>query len=166
MREASTHLCFRPTTLLLTAAVACAAGLAPARAGEEPLVPASRKPRVEVVFALDTTGSMSGLIDGAKRKIWSIVNEIQKAEQKPEVRLGVVAYRDRGDAYVTQTIPLSDDIDAVYAQLMRLSADGGGDEPEDVNAALHEAVNNMAWSDGKGVLKLVFLVGDAEPHMD
>ena len=30
------------------------------------------KPVVEVAFVLDTTGSMGGLIEGAKRKIWSI----------------------------------------------------------------------------------------------
>ena len=29
---------------------------------------------VEIVFVLDTTGSMGGLIQGAKTKIWSIVN--------------------------------------------------------------------------------------------
>src|SRR4029079_11451581 len=33
------------------------------------------KPRVEVVFCLDTTGSMGGLIEGAKQKIWSISNQ-------------------------------------------------------------------------------------------
>jgi hypothetical protein len=30
------------------------------------------KPVIEVVFVLDTTGSMGPLIEGAKRKIWSI----------------------------------------------------------------------------------------------
>ena len=30
------------------------------------------KPIVEVAFVLDTTGSMGPLIEGAKRKIWSI----------------------------------------------------------------------------------------------
>ena len=36
-----------------------------------PVVPTSAK-RVQVVFVLDTTGSMSGLIQAAKEKIWSI----------------------------------------------------------------------------------------------
>ena len=31
---------------------------------------AAARPRVEVAFVLDTTGSMGGLIDGAKRRIW------------------------------------------------------------------------------------------------
>ena len=124
------------------------------------------KPQVEIVFAIDTTGSMGGLIDGAKRKIWAIANEVARAQQKPEVKIGLVAFRDRGDAYVTQTTPLTDNLDAVYETLMALRADGGGDTPEDVNAALTDAVHKMQWSEKKGTLKMIFLVGDAPPHMD
>src|SRR5512147_2548313 len=70
----------------------------------------SAKPRIEVCFVLDTTGSMSGLIEGAKQKIWSIANEMISAKPTPEIRLGLVAYRDRGDQYVTRTFDLSSDI--------------------------------------------------------
>jgi uncharacterized protein YegL len=124
------------------------------------------KPTVELVFALDTTGSMGGLIDGAKRKIWAITNEVASAKERPTVRIGLVAFRDRGDAYVTQTVDLTDNLDAVYEQLMALQAGGGGDDPEDVNSALFDAVNKMQWSTDKKALKMVFLVGDAPPHMD
>ena len=62
------------------------------------------KPRIEVCFVLDTTGSMGGLIEGAKQKIWSIANEMISAKPTPELRLGLVAYRDRGDEYVTQDV--------------------------------------------------------------
>jgi Mg-chelatase subunit ChlD len=137
----------------------------PAASSASGLVP-TIKPRVEIVFALDTTGSMGGLIDGAKRKIWSIANEVASASQKPDVRIGLVAYRDRGDAYVTEVTPLTDNLDAVYEKLMALRADGGGDGPEDVNSALDDAVNKMQWSEGRNVLRMVFLVGDAPPHMD
>ncbi len=140
--------------------------LLPTLAHAESLVPTVRKPKVEIVFALDTTGSMGGLIDGAKRKIWSIANEVQKAQQKPELRIGLVAFRDHGDEYVTRTTPLTTDLDKIYSTLMALSADGGGDTPEDVNAALDAAVSQMHWSDDKDTLKMVFLVGDAPPHMD
>src|SRR5690606_21051289 len=58
--------------------------------------------KVEVVFVLDTTGSMSGLIDAAKEKIWSIAASMSQATPAPEISMGLVAYRDRGDAYVTQ----------------------------------------------------------------
>lgn len=135
-------------------------------AADASVVQPVHKKRVEIVFAIDTTGSMGGLIDGAKRKIWSIANEVQKAQQKPEVSIGLVAFRDQGDAYVTQSTPLTTDLDKIYGKLMALSADGGGDTPEDVNAALHEAINGMKWSEDKDTLKMVFLVGDAPPHMD
>lgn len=132
----------------------------------EPVLQPVRKKKVEIVFAIDTTGSMGGLIEGAKRKIWSIANEVQRAQQKPEVHIGLVAFRDQGDAYVTQTTPLTTDLDAIYEKLMALRADGGGDTPEDVNAALAAAVTSMTWSDDKDTLKMIFLVGDAPPHMD
>lgn len=147
--------------LLLTSLFASSAAFA-----ADPVVQPVRKKRVEIVFAIDTTGSMGGLIDGAKRKIWSIANEVQKAQQKPEVSIGLVAFRDQGDEYVTKVTPLTTDLDAVYEKLMALRADGGGDTPEDVNAALHEAVAKMKWSEDKDTLKMVFLVGDAPPHMD
>ncbi len=109
---------------------------------------------------------MGGLIEGAKQKIWAIANEVASAKPSPDVRIGLVAYRDRGDEYVVRSWPLSDDIDAIYAHLRELQADGGGDTPESVNEALAEAVSKMSWSQDKRVLKLVFLVGDAPPHMD
>ena len=40
----------------------------PVKVSATTLVPADR-PRIEAVFVLDTTGSMSGLIEGAKQKI-------------------------------------------------------------------------------------------------
>lgn len=130
------------------------------------LVKVVPRPRIEVVFALDTTGSMDQLIEGAKRKIWAIADELASAQPQPELSIGLVAYRDRGDAYVTQHYPLSSDLDAVYQQLSALAAAGGGDGPESVNQALYEAVHNSAWTDSKGAYRTVFLVGDAPPHED
>jgi Mg-chelatase subunit ChlD len=124
------------------------------------------KPRIEVCFVLDTTGSMSGLIEGAKQKIWSIANEMVAAKPTPEIRIGLVGYRDRGDEYVVKTFALTNDIDAVYANLRAFRAEGGGDTPESVNEALDEAVNKMEWRQDRRVLKIIFLVGDAPPHMD
>ena len=126
----------------------------------------NQRPRVDVVFVLDTTGSMSGLIQTAKDKIWSIATTMASAQPTPEIRIGLVAYRDRGDHYVTQVIDLSDDLDSVYATLMDFEADGGGDTPESVNRALYDAVHNMSWSQGEQAYQAIFLVGDAPPHMD
>ena len=132
----------------------------------EPPPQVQKAPRVDVVFALDTTGSMDDLIEGAKRKIWNVANFIGSAQPKPELRIGLVGYRDVGDAYVTRFFDLSDDLDRVFQHLSAFRADGGGDTPEHVARALHDAVNRTSWSEGEGVVKIVYLVGDAPPHTD
>jgi Mg-chelatase subunit ChlD len=124
------------------------------------------KPRIEVCFVLDTTSSMTGLIEGAKQKIWSIANQFIAAKPAPELKFGLVAFRDRGDEYVVRTHPLTDDIDTIYAKLREFRAEGGGDMPESVNEGLDAAVRQMKWSKDDRTLKIIFLVGDAPPHMD
>src|SRR5437870_1564992 len=127
---------------------------------------AAEKPKVEVVFCLDTTGSMGGLIDAAKQKIWAICNQIAAGKPTPQLRVGLVAYRDRGDDYITKVFDLTDDLDAIYTNLMAFKAAGGGDFPESVNQALYDSVHKIKWSADKKTLKIIFLVGDAPPHMD
>ncbi len=150
-----------PLTLLTVLAVGgWFAPVAPAAAAK------AAKPKIEVCFVVDTTGSMGGLIEGAKQKIWSIANEMIAAKPTPDIKVGLVAYRDRGDEYVTKTYDLTNDMDLVYAKLREFKADGGGDTPESVNEALNAAVTQLAWSTNRDVLKIIFLVGDAPPHMD
>ncbi|MBO0699789.1 MAG: VWA domain-containing protein [Zavarzinella sp.] len=153
---------FRRTAVLT--ALAAVAGLTPLSAA--PLGIKTPKPQVEVVFCLDTTGSMGGLIEGAKQKIWSISNQIVSGRPAPDLKVGLLAYRDRGDAYVTKITPLTEDLDAIYSQIKEYKAEGGGDPPESVNQALNEAVTRFKWSDDKQTLRIIFLVGDAPPHMD
>jgi len=132
---------------------------------QQPVVMTSAS-EIEVVFVLDTTGSMSGLIEAAKEKIWSIASSLAQAESAPEIRMGLVAYRDRGDAYVTRVTGLTSDLDSLYATLMDYRANGGGDTPESVNRALHDALKDISWSRDQGTYQAIFLVGDAPPHMD
>jgi Mg-chelatase subunit ChlD len=150
--------------IALPAAVLALAGLV------SPLVaapkPPTAKPKVEVVFCLDTTGSMGGLIDGAKQKIWAICNQIAGGKPVPDLKVGLVAYRDKGDEYITKVIDLTDDLDSIHGQLKKFVAAGGGDTPEHVNLALHDAVHKVKWSTDKKTLRIIFLVGDAPPHMD
>ncbi len=159
--------------VVLPAALLALAGLAlPALSADtpkkedkpEPKVKA--RPKVEVVFCLDTTGSMGGLIAGAKAKIWSICNQIAGGKPTPDLKVGLVAYRDKGDAYITRVFDLSDDLDAIHGHLKKFEAQGGGDTPEHVNQALDDAVNKIKWSTDKKTLRIIFLVGDAPPHMD
>jgi Mg-chelatase subunit ChlD len=149
---------------VIIAALLLAGAALPTKADQPSQVP--RKPQVEVVFCLDTTGSMGGLIDAAKKKIWTICNQIAAGTPTPNLKVGLVAYRDRKDEYVTRILDLTDDLDAVYGQLMNFTAAGGGDTPESVNQALHEAVTRIHWGKNPKTLKIIFLVGDAPPHMD
>src|SRR6185503_1796899 len=80
------------------AAPAPARGTAtPAAAAEPPHPPASpivaappgKRPRVELVFALDTTSSMGGLIEGAKQKIWSLASFVAQGQPTPDLRVGL-----------------------------------------------------------------------------
>lgn len=125
-----------------------------------------QQPKIEVVFVLDTTGSMGGLLQAAKEKIWAIATTMASAQPAPQIKLGLVAYRDRGDAYITRVLDLSDDLDSMYAALIDFQAGGGGDGPESVNQALYDAVHKISWSQDQSTYKVVFLVGDAPPHMD
>jgi hypothetical protein len=153
-------------TTAAAATVAIAALLQPWRGAarddrSEPQVLSAPHRQVDVVFAVDTTGSMGGLIEAAKRTVWSIATHIRKTEPDADLRIGLVAYRDIGDEYVTRDFALTPDLDAVFAELSSYRAAGGGDTPEDVDAALDDTVHKMQWrADAK---KLVFLVGDAPP---
>ena len=124
------------------------------------------RPKIQVVFLLDATGSMSGLISTAKDKIWSIAGSLSQTEPAPYIEIGMLFYRDRGDEFVTKILQLSTDIDNLYEQLMAIQATGGGDMPESVNQALYESVTKMQWDDNPNTYKAIFLVGDCPPHMD
>jgi len=149
---------FKAAILAATALVLTAL---PASAATQPL-----QDRVEVTFVLDTTGSMADLIDGAKRKIWSIASTIVDSNPDADIAMALVAYRDIGDEYVLKTTEMSEDIQGLYGKLTKLEADGGNDTPESVNAALDKAVTGIKWTRGEHVKRIVFLVGDAPPHMD
>jgi len=138
--------------------------------GNQPALPTPKaeaeRPAVEVVFVLDTTGSMGELIQAAKEKIWAIANTLVSAKPTPRIKMGLVAYRDRGDQYITRRTDLTSDLDAIYKELMGFQATAGGDEPESVNQALHEAVTQLSWSRDSKTYRVIFLVGDSPPHMD
>jgi Mg-chelatase subunit ChlD len=126
----------------------------------------AKRQRIEVAFVLDTTGSMADLLDGAKRKIWSIANTIIDVNPGADIRMALVAYRDRGDQYVVKSFDMTSDMQGLYGKLIKLEADGGNDTPESVNEALDESVRKLEWTKGGDAERIVFLVGDAPPHMD
>lgn len=154
------------TNLLVGAAVAGllanAAMIKPTLA-EESKAPAP-KPHIDLAFCIDTTGSMQGEIENVKAKTKELVAKLAGGKPSPVIRVGLVAFRDQGDDYVTKVFPFTEDIDKVVKDISSLKADGGGDEPEAVNQALHASVNDLKWSGDKKTLKMLFLIGDAGPN--
>ena len=139
----------------------------PAAQDPNPVVVASdSRPQIDVVFVIDTTGSMADEIDVVKTQVRDMMNKVQSGQPRPYVRFGVVAFRDRGDSYVTKSYPLTSELASIQAAVNELTADGGGDTPESVNEALHAGLEGMNWNFDQKTRKLLFLIGDAAPHMD
>src|SRR5256886_16831660 len=91
--------------------------------------PAERAKPVDVVLCLDTSNSMDGLIDSAKRKLWTIVNDLAKIEPAPTLRVALYSYgNDTYDpkvGWVRKDLDLTNDLDDVYKQLSALTTKGG-----------------------------------------
>ncbi len=107
---------FNAKIVALALLVATATGIAlfptlqKAQATQTTQVVPGQSHRIEVVFVLDTTSSMSGLIQAAKEKIWSIATTMASARQNPDIRMGLVAFRDRGDERVINYESLLQDL--------------------------------------------------------
>jgi hypothetical protein len=125
--------------------------------------PQRPRPRLDVAFILDTTGSMGDEIDVVKEKLVGIARNLRAGQPAPDVRYAIVAYRDKGDEYVTKSFDFDRDVERVQARVAALDAGGGGDEPEDIAAALN-AAGKLSWDPSPNVSRVAFLVGDAGPH--
>lgn len=126
-------------------------------------LPNSEIPRIDVVFMIDSTSSMGDEIQMVKDNIRNIISDISQAQPAPDVRYGIVTYRDRYDEYVTKSWPFTRDVGAISQALTSIVAAGGGDKPESVSEALHVTLHNMEW-DPQARSKIVFLIGDAGPN--
>ncbi|HZU85722.1 MAG TPA: vWA domain-containing protein [Polyangiaceae bacterium] len=121
------------------------------------------RPAIDVAFVLDTTGSMDEEIAAVKSTIRAVSRSLEHGSV--DVRIGMVAYKDRGDEYVTRVYPMTTDLAAFGREVADVSASGGGDVPESVNEAVHVALTRLEWDPG-AVGRYAFLVGDAPPHLD
>lgn len=121
--------------------------------------------RIDVVFVIDATGSMRPKAEFVKAGILEIARGIMKSAPPPDIRFGIVIYRDRGEAFVTRTFPLSRDFVAFRDSLRVLWPTAGGEDPhEDVAAALAAAIYGMNWDTDRNTERRIYLVGDAPPH--
>lgn len=120
---------------------------------------------LDVLFLLDSTGSMGDEIEQLRGNILSISAQIAALPSRPDVHFGMVTYRDRGDEYVTRVSDFTNSVQEFQSVLMNVQAAGGGDEPESLNEALYRAIHEVHWR-ADNTVSLIFLVADAPPHLD
>jgi hypothetical protein len=117
--------------------------------------------KFDLMLAIDTTGSMGDEIAYLKSELRTILDDIRRSHPGLDIRVGLVAYRDLGDIYVTRTFPFTASLDSMQANLRAQYADGGGDYPEAMDLAMARAVQ-QAWR--PDAVKSLLLVADAPPH--
>ena len=120
---------------------------------------AERQPLVQIAILLDNSGSMSGLIDQARTQIWSLVNEFihaKRGEKRPQLQVSIVTY---GDPPPKLLVNLSNDLDKVSEALFGIAISGGS---EYCGQVINYAVENLAWSDHRDDLKIIFIAGNEE----
>ncbi len=115
---------------------------------------------LDVVFVVDATASMDKFIVLARATIDEIIADL--ATVVPDLRLGMVAYRDSADSWTTRKADLTDNRYAIHNFLLDLQADGGGDFEEAVDEGLRVAIDELAWRPESR--HALILVGDAPPH--
>lgn len=117
--------------------------------------------KFDLLLAIDTTGSMGDEIAYLKSELRTILADLRRSHPGLDIRLGLVAYKDQGDVYVTRTYPFVSNINLMQANLQAQYADGGGDYPEAMDLALARAVAQDWRPDA---VKSLLLVADAPPH--
>ncbi|MGQ0615204.1 MAG: vWA domain-containing protein [Planctomycetaceae bacterium] len=160
----------RKRNLLASAAfaLALAGTLGPARADEAP-APAAPPPQriVEVAICLDTSGSMEGLLDAARRKLWAIVNDLALAKPVPRFRVALLTFGNDGHpaevGWVRVDSGLTEDLDLISQQLFALTTNGG---TELVGRVVDAATRQLSWNPASDALKLLFVAGNESADQD
>ena len=125
------------------------------------------KDNLDVVFAIDATGSMKDDIETLKKDLLPAL--LKEFEGAKNVKFGLLFYRDYGDNFNYQGLPVrfyafTDNLTAFNKNLNALKIVGkeGGDIPEAVYEAIYASSEFYGWR--AGTTKRIILIGDAEPH--
>lgn len=124
--------------------------------------PACHRRPIDLVIFLDTSGSMEGLIDSARARLWDIVNSLAAANPTPDLRVGLITYGSpsrsaAANGWVFHVSNLTNDLDSIYAKMMEFRTDGGD---EFVGWALRRGLDWMSWSNDPAALKMIFIAGN------
>src|SRR5690349_16618671 len=116
---------------------------------------------VDLVIALDVSGSMDGLIESAKQRLWDITNELARARPVPALRVAILSYGSPSygeqAGYVRVDLPFTADLDRVNATLFAYQTDGG---EEYVARAIQTSLDSLQWSGKQDALRIVFVAGN------
>ena len=120
--------------------------------------------KIQVAILLDTSGSMDGLIEQAKSRLWNIVNTLTTLKysgKTPTIEIGLYEYGNDGISaeknYIRQVTPLTTDLDLISEKLFSLRTNGGS---EYCGAVIGDATKELKWDDGKNNMKLVYICGN------
>ncbi len=129
-----------------------------------PNAPLPARAKLDLVFMVDATGSMGDEIDKLRDSLQGIVRDIGKLPSSPDICLGLVTYRDRGDEYFVRGWDLTRNVGTFQKVLDGVQANGGGDYPEAMNEAFDHAVQSLAWR-GPQTTRVLVTLADAPPQM-
>ncbi|MGE0821712.1 MAG: vWA domain-containing protein [Candidatus Binatia bacterium] len=121
-----------------------------------------RKVGLDVALVIDATDSMQFVAESLKVQMLKLIAALYK--MVPTTRIGIVAYRDKGEDFVTKWTDLSFSKTKLQSFVSNLEAGGGGDWPEAVYEGLDAAVNDLKWR--KHSKKVIILVAGSPPHPD
>ena len=117
----------------------------------------------QIAILLDTSGSMSGLIEQAKSQLWNIVNELSEAKKNDEpISFQIALYEYGNDhipshhSYVKQIVDFTTDVDLISQKLFSLSTAGG---QEYCGAAIGKSLSQLKWSTTAN-LKTIYIAGN------
>jgi hypothetical protein len=120
---------------------------------------------LQIAIVIDSTSSMQAGIDAARDAINDVTAIL--ASIAPKLELGLVHYKDVTDFKPGARIlePMTRDQQKVREHLAHLTAEGGGDPPEKVDAGVELALSKeMNWN--RNANRLILIVGDAPPHQE
>ncbi len=139
----------------------------PVRAAPQATVPDPARPVVELAICLDTSGSMDGLIENAKQKIWAIVNDLALAEPTPLLRVALLTYGNDGhlaeNGWVLVHTDFTEDLDLISRELFALTTNGG---TELVARVIRASVERLSWTPAENALKLLVVAGNESAEQD
>ncbi|CAG8580886.1 859_t:CDS:1 [Paraglomus brasilianum] len=117
---------------------------------------------VDLCFVLDCTASMESHIAAVKKCIVKVTDYVASVNRGIKIWVGFCGYRDFSEGSDRLMVfDFTDSYATFKAYVAKVTAMGGGDEPEDVFGGLDAAIKTMSWQHGT---RIILHIGDCPPH--